>query len=328
MHVKVFRLASLCAVTLSGWAAAQSGFSVRASAEQTANEVRFGPSSCDSDFAYLYRVAITVQVCQGNLVVWATNGSCGSQPGATDLTLATQATGDLNNIPQTNGFRSVSRTVKLSTLPGFVSADGGAPCGQLTGERVFTLCGTVPTGQNFCANVAPNNISAESLKLVYDNDPPAAPVVSAVEALDSSLKLTFSVNASDIRSVSAEYARVDSLDGGVGEYVPAAGSGVSSGSTAINVRGLENGTTYDVRLVAEDTSGNVGPTSSPIRGTPILTRGFVGALNDASDYAPGGCSTTAAPLVMGAILIQAAALVTARRRRNRQHNVQPEGKQS
>ncbi len=272
-------------------------FSINSSADTAATEVRFGPNSCGNDFAYVYRMSVAIQVCTGNVLVWATTGACGDRPGSADLSLVNRATGDLMLVPFTGGFRTVSSTVRLSRLPAFGSADGGAPCGDLPGEISMSLCGSVPTGANACLSVAPTNTAATPLKVIYDNKPPDAPQITDVEAIDSALKVSFTLADSDIATVVPQFLALSSQDSGAvdadaGNYTVVTASGSTGSATILTVKGLKNGVPYAIQLVATDTAGNVSAPSTAANGTPILTEGFLGGLNGGGQYEPSGCSAT------------------------------------
>jgi hypothetical protein len=309
-------------VLSAGTARAQtvSSFSIRATSDSAATEVRFGPRSCGNDLSLTYRILSTLQICSGNLQIWATAGACAAdKPGADDLSLVNRATNDLSTLPVANGYRSDVRVFKLSSLPAFSAPDGGGACGTLPGEKSFLICGTIPTSMQ-CTVTNPVNTAAETLKIIYDNKPPAAPTLSTAEALDSSLKLTIALTDTDVkrvipqfREVSGDGGTVIDADGGTGDFVDGASIDATSSTTTVTIKNLKNGTTYLMRLVAVDGADNVSAPSATVVGTPILTQGFVDALNSGDDYKPSGCSSTAG----GLALVGGLSLVVARMRRTK-----------
>ncbi len=317
MRTLGIRLAMGLGVFGAGVAAAQtvSSFSIRATSDTSATEVRFGPNSCGNDLSLTYRILSTLQICSGNLQIWATAGACAAdKPGADDLSLVNRATNDLSTLPIANGYRSDVRVFKLSTLPAFSAPDGGGACGTLQGEKSFLICGTIPTSTQ-CTVTNPVNTAAETLKVIYDNKAPAAPTLSSAEALDSSLKLTIALTDADIKRVIPQFRKVSGdggtvidVDGGTGDFVDGASIDATSSTTSLTVKNLKNGTTYLLRLVAVDGADNVSAPSETVIGTPILTQGFVDALNSGGEYKPSGCSSTAS----GLALIAGLAMVVAR----------------
>ncbi|HOX46711.1 MAG TPA: fibronectin type III domain-containing protein [Myxococcota bacterium] len=98
--------------------------------------------------------------------------------------------------------------------------------------------------------------------LRFDVKPPAALELSAVTAGEGNLKVTW--NAPDEDDIGS--FQIEVREEGAAEWT--AHSQPDEGATSDTVTGLTNGTTYEVRAAAVDTSGNMGDYSEIFTGTP------------------------------------------------------------
>jgi hypothetical protein len=253
-------------------------FGIRETPQSTTDQLIIGASACGtSRVVYWEWNQIGTQPC-GNMRIWATTGSCSDKPGDKDVEYAS-----INQL--LIATRSGSFTVVIDELPGFL-AGSTTPCG---GASTLTLehkiCASVPASlQCFGSFQTPQTLQASPLRIIYDAQPPNAPIISAVSAQDKALKVDFSVSSDTTHVIpfvrpqgSADYARRPTISLGTGRQ--------------IIIDGLLNGTTYDVVLRAIDGAGNESADSEPSAGTPRRTVGFWGTYRDAGGTDTGGCST-------------------------------------
>lgn len=251
-----------------------------------------GPGQCDTSITFSFSASATA--CE-DLQVWLTTGSCGNDPVKADgdVVVHTVSVADFNATRTGTGEFAVTR------LPIFSEE----ACGVLQDEVDVGLCGRVKTPNGF-SGACDANVKSTGLTVTYDALPPSRPVISDIAELDEGLRVT-----------------VASLEAGArlrAEVAPAGSTDFVSGATTITntrsvvVNGLENGTTYSVRVVALDAAGNESEASEPVDGTPVPSQGFWGNYKDAGGQDTGGCSAVGGLSASWALL----ALGLLRRRRS------------
>jgi len=199
-------------------------------------------------------------------------------------------------------------TVTIAELPGFnaSASDGGLTvCGSANVAKTQRICGSIEYGisSGFGACTT-SKLNATPLKLVYDTAPPAAPTITQYGALDQGVRIGFTA-PSDASTVTVEAKGPSDAD-----YRQLAET--ASTNTQIQGKGLQNATTYDVRLRSIDAAGNVSDPSSSVSVTPIKTLGFYGFYKQ-SGGTDAGCST-------GLGLVPALVALFALRRRARKQS--------
>lgn len=262
------------AMVLATGASAQTvaALTLRAGSDSTDN-YGIGATSCGQRVRVTWTYAIDVGFLCGALKLWSTTGSCGDEPGSDDVRY--------DDVPvlTVQASRTGTFDVVIAELPGFRNED--TPCG-VTGKTVtHQVCGAISYSQMGCG-YGDQKLTASSLRITYDTDPPAAPVLTEVTPLDRSAALSFTAS-SDASIVIAEVAGPgDAAFASMGEVLASAGS--------MKVLGLRNGLEYRVRLRARDLAGNTSEPSQELTVTPINTVGFWGAYLDAGGTDEAGCA--------------------------------------
>ncbi len=266
-------------------------FGIRETPDSTTDQLVIGASACGTErLVYWVWNQIGTIPCN-NLRVWATDGSCGNEPGAKDVEYAS-----VSPILLTSARRG-QFTVVIDELPGFV-AGTTTPCGgAATLTKEHRICAAVPTAVQ-CGFQTTTVTTASPLRIIYDAQPPNAPVVTGVSSLDKALRVGFSVSSDTIEVVpfsrpqgQADFRRHKTVSLGT--------------SREIKIDELLNGTTYDIQLRAIDGAGNESADSELASGTPIRTIGFWGVYRDSGGTDTGGCS--AAPHLFSLLAIAALA---------------------
>lgn len=292
---------SLLLMLMAGSAFAQTtvtpvSFGVRETPEATEDQLVIGASACGtSRLVYWVWNQIGTQPCN-NMRIWATDGSCGNEPGAKDVEYPSV------NPLLINTTRRGTIDVVINELPGF--ATGATPCGAAeTLTKEHKICASVPTALQ-CGLQNNTFTTASPLRISYDAQPPNAPIIDSVSSQDKALKVAFTVSSDTAQVIpfsraqgNTDFRRHKTLSLGGGREVV--------------VDELLNGTTYDIRLRAIDAAGNESADSELASGTPKRTVGFWGTYRDAGGTDTGGC--TMAPVG----LVPLAALLWTIRRRSR-----------
>ncbi|MFT3709513.1 MAG: hypothetical protein QM817_17945 [Archangium sp.] len=284
------RLAAVILVGLSAVASAQTittpQIAFRRLGDTASESYTFGAAQCNDTLTVSWTNTTTTQyvsTCSSNsMKVWSTTGECSNTPPADavryddipGLTLQTIRQGTFN--------------VKIAELPGFsnsLTTDGGVvTCGSPGISKTHRVCGAIDyiafTG-TFCGSTT-STATATALRLVYDTQPPSAPVITEYGAQDQGVKITFTVD-SDTATVQLEVKSPTDADFKVIKDGDAVSQKTITGS------GLLNQTTYDVRLRAVDAAGNISDPSASVAVTPIKTLGFYGYFRQVGG-SDGGCS--------------------------------------
>jgi hypothetical protein len=258
---------------------------LRAGSDNT-DTYRIGKSDCSLALAVTWRNQGIVGFVCSSLRLWSTEGECSDKPGTGDVSY--------DDVPASTlmaAGRADSFSVRIAELPGFKTGTM-TPCGSDGLTKTHKVCGALETAQTTCGFGTQPTLRASALKVVYDTVPPSAPNVTGSSALDSSVTLEFSAD-SDAVFIVPEH-RVKGAD----EWITGSEVAVSAGR--VQVKALNNGTTYELRLRARDAapstgsgSGNVSEPSTIVEATPIKTVGFWGAYRQAGGTDPGGCASAA-----------------------------------
>jgi hypothetical protein len=275
--------------------------------DPTVDTFTFGAAQCNDTITVRWSNTLTInltQCTQNPLKVWATKGEClDTGPGVDDVRYDDIAALTVQQL------RQGTFTVKIAELPGFNASatDGGLTvCGSPNESTTQRICGRMDYGilSGGFGGCTTNPLNATPLKLVYDTKAPVAPTITQYGALDQGVRIGFTA-PSDASTVTVEAKGPNDAD-----YRQLAET--ASTNTQIQGKGLQNATTYDVRLRSIDAAGNVSDPSSSVSVTPIKTLGFYGFYKQ-SGGTDAGCST-------GLGLVPALVALFALRRRARKQS--------
>lgn len=271
-------------------------------------------TGCDTpitaEWVYNPTLAIGVGNLCGSLTIWATTGECGdtANTGAGDLPF------DVATVQATTVLLTKTQTfmVTPSALPSFKTttlADGGVTSASTCGATGVTItnkiCASIQTSVAACGFTTASYLHATPLSMVYDTQPPGAPVITLASPEDSSASITFTADT-DANTVIAQF-RVTGTTDFIGSTDP-----VTATVGVIKVPGLTNGTSYDVQLVAIDGAKNVSTPSAIASVIPVHTVGFFGTARANGSTEQGGCSATGSLLPLAGLAL---ALALARKSR-------------
>lgn len=258
-----------CVWSLSSWA--QDAFVISTALDNTQSSYFFAPGGCADTVTLRWTYAQAVAVTPNDsLQLWASSlESCGDVPENEAKLLTTVSW------PVVASTRSGSFDVRLSDLPMF---DGGAcPASSST----TLICGAMP--YLYSGTVGGTTKYAKGTGfIVFDPDPPAAPVITDAIAKDRGIDVDFvapsdaSLVALEVRAPSAaDFQRVTSS---------------SASEPKVTAAGLVNGVEYRVRLVAIDVAGNESTPSNEVTATPVAPEVDAGVPDD-GDEPKRGCTT-------------------------------------
>ncbi|MDX2014882.1 MAG: hypothetical protein SFW67_32095 [Myxococcaceae bacterium] len=274
-------------------------FGVRETPTATTDIITIGPSRCgSSQIVFWLWNQVGTQPCN-NMRLWATSGdSCGTEPKSGDKEY------DSVNALLISSLRQGQITFNIDELPAF--ATGATPCGgSFTKNVEHRICAAVPASLQCFGLQNPQTQSASPLRIIYDVEPPPAPILSEVRGVDKGLRIPISVSSDTVEVIPFVRAQ--------GETDFTARSRVTlGGSKELLIEGLGNDTTYDVKAQSVDGAGNVSVDSGLVSGTPRKVLGFWAAYRDAGGQDMGGCQSTPS-LMVPAVL---ALLAFSRRRRS------------
>lgn len=242
-------------------------------------------SDCGATTQLTWSVGVTGVACS-NLVLWATTGTCGSEPGTGDFQIANISRATWSSQP------SGTETLAISDLPISDGTDGGS-CGAAT-EVTINLCGAL-TYASYDCSYGSQDVEASETTIVYDALPPAVPTVNAVTSLDSGLRVGLTID-SDTTRVDVQYR-----EQGTSTWL--SGGSLSSGEGGLTLKGLTNDVVYEVRARAIDAAGNQSDFSEIKTGTPTATAGFWAAYKNGGGTETGGCTAGGAGGLLGGVLV-------------------------
>jgi uncharacterized protein (TIGR03382 family) len=287
----------IAALLVSSAASAQVTFRL----SNNTDTLRFGKGDCAGRILTATWTRTTTNLCAG-LTVWLTReGSC------TGTGADSPADYGLTDISQTTFLASAtgSLSFNVTNLP-FDVGDGGSGCGVGAEETTFRLCGATRQLEGLYGTCGTTAVYATAAKLIYDGKPPPAPEFSDVAGLDSAARITLTSSGDAITE------RVEAwLDG---ELVVQKSQGVGVGP--IQLEGLENNTTYELRAYASDEAGNTNETPTTAEVTPIKTNGFLELYNGGGGKETGGCGAVGGGVAGGAVLAVLGFWLSSRRRRS------------
>lgn len=263
-------------------------FGIRETPQSTTDQLIIGASSCgESRILYWVWNQLGTQPCN-NMRLWATEGSCGNQPADADKEY------DAVTPLLVSSLRTGTFSININELPGFKEGSS-TPCGGAqTLTKEHKICAAVPASLQCFGLQTPQTITASPLRIIYDAQPPSAPIISNVLLQDKALRLEFSVSSDTTQIVPFVRKQGDA------DFVRRSTVSLGTGRSVV-VEGLLNGTTYDVMLRAVDSAANESADSEIVSGTPRRTVGFWGAYRDAGGTEAGGCSAAPALLPLLAL---------------------------
>jgi hypothetical protein len=246
----------------------------------------FTDASCANTLSLQWTYTTLGYQLSAPLKLWATAGTCGDAP--------LEADKRYDDVPYTTVLLNKTGTfsVVIADLPGFNGAtvDGGSAgiaCGEQGVTKTQYVCGaSAYLLGTYATTTSP--LQATSLALVYDTQPPEPPSITSASGVDGTIKVAFTASSDSARVL----AELDGpADGGFVEV----GSNLASAGT-MTLTGLLNGVSYQLRLRATDTAGNLSGPSPEVTVVPIPTCGFFCVLHDAGiTETGGGCAAAPAP---------------------------------
>lgn len=267
-------------------------FGIRETPTATTDQIVIGASDCGTSLVVYWVWNQLLTLACGNMRIWATTGSCGDKPGDKDVELT-----GVNQALLLQRTASGAITLNIDELPGFV-AGTTTPCGGAETKTVeHKICASVLSSQTPCGTTvqASTPLEASPLRLIYDAQPPNAPVITQISSQDKALKVAFSVSSDTTEVIpfsraqgETEFRRRKTISLGTGRE--------------ISVDELLNATTYDIKLRAIDAAGNESADSEIASGTPRRTVGFWGTYRAAGGTDTGGCSLASGLLPFAAVL--------------------------
>ncbi len=279
-------------------------FIIRTPESDFVDTITFRGDACEATYSvkYKYTQGFAPGGICSDFVIWATDAkACADAPASNEPPLLTVGQYSLTATP-TQVFN-----VHIAALPGFVTStlsDGGVTsataCGDPNIKTTVThrICGAATPGTlgsiSPCAYVTTSTakLKASELKLIYDTEPPVAPVIEGEpKGANGQATILFQANTDAAKVVPV--VTLVGVDGGADEPTdPRAAVPIVSTARRVSITGLQNYRTYRVQLYFIDAAGNEGPLSAPAFVTPIKTVGFWQIYKDAGGTSEGGCSST------------------------------------
>ncbi|WP_208721254.1 MXAN_2561 family MXYO-CTERM-anchored protein [Corallococcus aberystwythensis] len=284
-------------------------------------------------------------ICGGSLFIYATTGTCGSEPAATDLRLETFT----NSSTTTSGTVNFSVAQLLAARNTGTDGGTGTTCDTQTGEISFNLCASARQVGGLYGTecqTAYANVGTPAFVLKYDPQPPAKPSIATVIVRDSALSVQVDGAEAD-STVAVEAAAVALADGGTG--TEDAGTDVDAGTDLdagtddgglglvgalavegtvgpvtrvtkaagegnVVVTGLTNGVTYRLQATIIDAAGNESAQSAAVEATPVKSNGLFDAYKEAQGQERGGCAAAGGGIAGGAVLAALGIWLSSRRK--------------
>lgn len=258
---------------------------------------RVGPNDCNSSLTILWGIptpAVSpVNYCNPP-IFWITSGNCPSDASG-------PASGDLQLNPQTpisvSDRSATFNPVPVSSLP-LQTADGGGGCGNLAANVTLNVCALAkyssstffPCGSSSDVVVHATN----SPTIQYRGLAPTAPTLNSVVPQDGAVVVNVSA------STDANLVHVELRPLGQGDFTEVAT--FTPDKTSFRVSGLQNGTTYEVRVFVDDGVGNNSLPSATLTATPVASDGLLQNYRRDGGTETGGCGS-ALPVGLGIPLV-------------------------
>jgi hypothetical protein len=280
-------------------------YGIRELPTSTTDQLVIGRADCGSDrvLTWIFTQRFP-QPCSA-MRIWATTAnSCAATPATGDREFDSVPVQALSLVQQFSG----SFTINIGQLPGF-AAGSATPCDSAATKNVTHLiCSVTQTSPNcFGAGGFPvpqQATNGSPLSIVLDVEAPNAPILSEPRSIDKGLRIAVSASSDTVGLI--PFVR----EQGTMEFSQRSRTTLG-GSKELQLEGLLNDTTYDVKVQAVDAAGNVSADSGLISGTPRRVVGFWAAYRDAGGTDMGGCHST--PGLLAPLL---ALLALSRRRRS------------
>ncbi len=248
-------------------------------------QISVGPNDCGMVPSVSWTLTGVSTVCSGP-TFWITSTTCGDAPAGSDITLTP--------LPQTSDRQGTFNSPGVPAVrdfPGFNQADGGVACGGRVNETHF-VCGSVKYTTFACGQNDTTLRASAPGRIDYRGKPPDPPQTPTLIPQDSALTVQWGNPPAD-----AVYIHV---------FLRVAGSGTDFSDVArpqasdngVKIGNLQNGTTYEVYLTAEDSAGNQSDRSGSAQETPVASDGFFGTYRKLGGQEQGGCGG-AIPGVVG-----------------------------
>jgi hypothetical protein len=237
------------------------------------NRITVSSRDCGTTHAITWTstLATTAVICSGP-TFWITQTICGDAPAGNDLLLTPQ--------PSTTD-RQGRFTVRISQLPVFNQTDGGFACGAAMNQLHY-VCGFIRY-TSFTCGTSDVRLPATAI-IDYRGKPPDPPAITDLIPQDSALTVRWDPNSlTDVAFIHVWLRQA----GSGADFFDVAQPAATDGSAKIG--NLQNGTTYEVKLQAEDIAGNLSDFSDPVQGTPVATVGFFGIYRQEGGQEKGGC---------------------------------------
>lgn len=259
-----------------------------------------------SNFNISWTSAIAVTNSEEMVFVSRTSSCSDSTTGTPPEALILRNRGTRTNTTGRFPAENSNEVLTARKLFDFASTD----CGGTDGiETTLYLCVRVfPSSSLSTTGTVTSVHGAVPIKL--DSMPPATPTDATTEALDSSLKVSWSM-PTDVKGAARYVVHVKGPDG---KETDTAVGGTATRSTTVS--GLDNGSAYTVTVSAFDDAGtatannNESPRSAEATGTPEAVQDFYERYRDGGGTETGGCSSAAASIG----LLSLAGLLLRRRR--------------
>jgi hypothetical protein len=255
---------------------------------------RVGPFDCNSSLSIQWGIP-TPAVIPGRECTtptfWITSGTCGDAIASGDLPLVPTTP---INLGDTSGMFN---PVPVSSLP-LQTADGGGGCGSLSANVTLFVCAFVKYNVTVlgCGNSDSILHATNSPTIQYRGAAPPTPTLNSVTPQDGAVVVNVSAS-SDANLVHVELRPL-----GQGDFAEVAT--FTPDKSSVRITGLQNGTTYEVRVFVDDGVRNNSQYSATLQATPVASDGVLQTYRRDGGTETGGCGgalpgALGIPLVLG-----------------------------
>jgi len=255
---------------------------------------RVGPFDCNNSLSIQWgipTVAVIPGARCGTPTFWITSGTCGDIATSGDLVL--QPSTPIGTTDTSGTFNSVP----VSSLP-LQTADAGGGCGNLSANVTLFVCAFLKYNVTSfgCGTNDAILRATNSPTIQYRGALPLSPTLNSVTPQDAALVVNVSAS-SDANLVHVELRPL-----GQGDFAEVAT--FTPDKNSVRVTGLQNGTTYEVRVFVDDGVGNNSPPSATLTATPVASDGLFQTYRRDGGTETGGCGSAlpaglGVPLVLG-----------------------------